>query len=276
MSDEEIREVTGTESGGRTRGTAAQAASRARRMGTRPTPEPNGRPRPSEGDAEAHPIETAKTPDTGNESADEAAAGAMRIASRTRVAGSRRPSPGPLGRADLRAESDRETAVRRADWRRWLPAGIAAALVVALAVVDVVLLQSWRNQPDKAERREQLVASVNTAVARILSYDYRHLAADQSAAAAHLTGTFKAQYVTSMNTTIKPGAPAAKAVVIGQVGESSITSVSGDGKQAVLLVLGQQTVTNTQQKTPRYDMVNLRVTAQLVHGKWLVSDLATL
>jgi hypothetical protein len=35
-------------------------------------------------------------------------------------------------------------------------------------------------------------------------------------------------------------------------------------------------VTNTAQKTPRYDMVNLRVTAQLVHGKWLVSDLATL
>jgi Mce-associated membrane protein len=272
MSDEEIREVGDPESGGRTRSTAAQAASRARRMGTRPTPGPNGRPRSSEGEADPERIETAKTTDTG----DEAGADAVRTASRTRVAGSRRPSPGPLGRADLRAEADRETAVRRADWRRWLPAGIAAALVVALAVVDVVLLQSWRNQPDKAERREQLVASVNTAVARVLSYDYRHLAADQSAAAAQLTGTFKAQYVTSMNTTIKPGAPAAKAVVIGQVGESSITSVSGDGKQAVLLVLGQQTVANTQQKTPRYDMVNLRVTAQLVHGKWLVSDLATL
>lgn len=294
MSDDEIREVNGTESGGaRARSVAAQAASRARRMGTRPSPGPSGRARPElpegeTGDAvEATETvaetfdEPTKAPKSGKAAepaaaSDEAAAGAVRTASRTRVAGARRPLPGALSRAELRAEAGREAAIRRAGWRRWIPAGLAAALVVALAVVDVVLLQSWRNQPDKAERREQLVASVNTAVAKILSYDYRHLDADESAATAHLTGTFKQQYVASMNTTIKPGAPAAKAVVIGQVGESALTSVSGDGKQAVLLVFGQQTVTNTAQKTPRYDMVNLRVTAQLVHGKWLVSDLATL
>jgi hypothetical protein len=79
-----------------------------------------------------------------------------------------------------------------------------------------------------------------------------------------------------MDTTIKKNAPPAKAVVVGEVGTSAITSVSGDGTQAVLLVLGQQTVTNAAQKTPRYDMVNLRVTAQLVHGTWLIADLATL
>lgn len=157
-----------------------------------------------------------------------------------------------------------------------MPAIVAAVLVIALAVTDVVLYQQWRSRPGTAEQRERLVASVNQAVAKILSYDYRHLDADESATASRLTGTFKSQYVTSMNTTIKKNAPPAKAVVVGEVGTSAITSVSGDGTQAVLLVLGQQTVTNTAQKTPRYDMVNLRVTAQLVHGTWLVADLATL
>jgi Mce-associated membrane protein len=149
-------------------------------------------------------------------------------------------------------------------------------LVVGLAVADAALFQDWRNRPGTAEQRERLVASVNQAVAKILSYDYRHLDADQSAAASHLTGKFRGQYITSMNTTIKKNAPPARAVVVGEVGTSAITSVSGDGRQAVLLVLGQQTVTNAAQQTPRYDMVNLRVTAQLVHGTWLIADLATL
>lgn len=79
-----------------------------------------------------------------------------------------------------------------------------------------------------------------------------------------------------MNTTIKTNAPPARAIVVGEVGTSALTSLSGDDTQAVLLVLGQQTVTNTAQKTPRYDTVNLRVTAQLAHGTWLIGDLATL
>jgi hypothetical protein len=182
----------------------------------------------------------------------------------------------PRTRADARLDADREREVRRSQLLRWMPAIVAGALVVALAVLDVLLLQNWRDQPGKAERREQLVATVNGAVADVLSYDYRHLDTNEAAAAAQLTGKFKDQYVASMNTTIKPKAPADKAVVVGEVGSTAVTSVSGDGKQAVMLVLGQQTVTNATQTTPRYDPVSLRVTVTLVHGKWLVSDLATL
>jgi Mce-associated membrane protein len=161
-------------------------------------------------------------------------------------------------------------------WLRWLPAGVAAALVVALAIVDVVMLQNWRNQPNRAERREQLVASVNAGVTKLLSYDYRHLDQDEAAVSGRLTGKFRDDYVQSMDSTIKKKAPSEKAVVVGEVSSTAITSVSGDGKQAVLLVLGQQTITNTKQTTPRNELVQLRVTAQLVHGKWLVSDLASL
>lgn len=187
-----------------------------------------------------------------------------------------RPSPVPHSRTEAHADDVREQAILRARGRRWISAIVAAAVVVGLAVADVTLFQEWRNRPGTAQQRERLVASVNQSVAKILSYDYRHLDADETAAASHLTGKFKNQYVVSMDTTIKKNAPPAKAVVVGEVGTSAITSVSGDGTQAVLLVLGQQTVTNAAQKTPRYDMVNLRVTAQLVHGTWLVADLATL
>jgi len=246
------------------RATAA-AASRARRIGgaARPGPEAvveTAAPRPKPGPTQERADTTEAEP----------------APAKPRVAGSaaRRPSPGT--RIDALAEADLERAIRKSRRRRWIPAAVAVALVVALAIVDGLLWQDWRNQPGKAERRERLVASVNTGVAKVLSYDYRHLDADEAAASAYLTGKFKDQYIASMNTTIKPGAPDAHAVVIGEVGTSGVTSVSGDGKQAVLLVLGQQTVTNTTQKQPRYDMVSLRVTAQLAHGKWLVSDLATL
>jgi hypothetical protein len=216
-----------------------------------------------------------RTPDTPPRS------GAAQAASRARRIGG---IPGELsarrGAVTTRhadnSSNVREQAIRRARGRRWIAAIVAAVLLVGLAVADMTLLQEWRNRPGTAQQRERLVASVNQSVAKILSYDYRHLDADENAAASHLTGTFRNQYVASMNTTIKKNAPPAKAVVVGEVGTSAITSVSGDGTQAVLLVLGQQTVTNAAQKTPRYDMVNLRVTAQFVHGTWLVADLATL
>jgi Mce-associated membrane protein len=150
---------------------------------------------------------------------------------------------------------------------------IAGALVVALVVVDGMLYPSWRNQPGKAERREQLLASVNSSVAKVLSYDYRHIDQDATAAAANLTGKFKDDYTKSMATTVKHDAPGVKAIVTGEVGSSGISSVSADGNQAVVLVLGQQTVSNTALSTPRLDSVSLRVTMTRVGGKWLIAKL---
>jgi Mce-associated membrane protein len=234
---------------------AVQAASRARRIGGNVHAEA-----PADGAAPPAP-DTAPAPDT--------------VPVSTPKPGPR-PSPVPHSGTEARAGDVREHAIRSVRARPWIAAIAAFVLVVGLAVADVALLQDRRNRPGTAEQRQRVVAEVNQAVVTILSYDYRHLDADESAAASHLTGTFKDQYLASMNTTIKKNAPPAKAVVVGEVGTSAITSVSGDGTQAVLLVLGQQTVTNASQKSPRYDMVNLRVTAQLVHGTWLVADLATL
>jgi Mce-associated membrane protein len=246
---------------------AVQAASRARRIGGNVHSEA-----PADGAAPA-PDGAAPAPDTAPALDTAPAADAVPVS--TPKPGPR-PSPVPHSGTEVRAGDVREHAIRGVRARPWIAAIAAFVLVVGLAVADGALLQDRRNRPGTAEQRQRVVAEVNQAVATILSYDYRHLDADESAAASHLTGTFKDQYIASMNTTIKKNAPPAKAVVVGEVGTSAITSVSGDGTQAVLLVLGQQTVTNGSQKTPRYDMVNLQVTAQLVHGTWLVADLATL
>lgn len=270
---------------------AAQAASRARRMGSgRPAPAGRRpRPGPSEPEPVAEAADTAVTARTEAPANDDPEPGpaASRATTRTRVAG-RRPSPGPRDEDD----ADTGTAATRTRtrgrplqapparsgpvWRRWLPAGLVAALVVALAIVDVLLFWDWRHQPGKAERREQLIASVNAGVTKLLSYDYRHLDQDEATASARLTGKFRDDYIQSMDSTIKKKAPSEKAVVVGEVSSTAITSASGDGKQTVLLVLGQQTITNIKQTTPRNELVQLRVTAQLVHGKWLVSNLASL
>jgi Mce-associated membrane protein len=189
-------------------------------------------------------------------------------AGRSRVSVKRRPSPAPRTRWISRQRSRAHSGLLR-----WLPAVVAAALVVALVVVDLSIYPSWHSQPSKAERRERLLASVNSAVAKVLSYDYRHIDQDATAAAANLTGKFRDDYTKSMATTVKRDAPGVKAVVTGEVGSSGIASVSADGNQAVVLVLGQQTVSNTSLSTPRLDSVSLRVTLARVGGKWLIAKL---
>ena len=254
----------------------AQAASRARRIGggSRPMPGPRTTPgtkpgrQPATGSRRGSVLTRRGSSGLGLSTPREADEGdtARQRSTRTRESARRRPSPIPRTRAAMREQSPPA-------FLAWLPAVIAAALVVALVVVDVLLYASWRGQPSKAERREQLLASVNSSVAKVLSYDYRHLDQDANAAAAGLTGTFKDDYTKSMATTVKKDAPGVKAIVTGEVGSSGIASVSGDGKQAVVLILGQQTVSNTSLKSPRLDSVSLRVTATLVNGKWLIAKL---
>jgi Mce-associated membrane protein len=152
---------------------------------------------------------------------------------------------------------------------------VAGMLVIALAVADVLLWRPWHHEQTVAEQRERLIASVNPAVAKVVSYDYRHIDQDTAAAAAVLSEPFSDEYQRSVKTTIRARALKLKSVVEGEVGSSGITSVTDDGKQATVLVLGQQTITNTLHPAPNpeIDPLSLRVTVSLVHGKWLISKL---
>jgi Mce-associated membrane protein len=215
------------------------------------------------------------------------AARARRIGGASHPATGRRPSPGPSA-APVAPEADAPaphrpspvpwpSTVRR---RRTTPLQrlailVAGLLVIALAVADVLLWQPWHHDQTVAEQRERLIASVNPAVAKVVSYDYRHIDQDTAAAAANLAEPFRDEYQRSIKTTIRAQALKLKSVVQGEVGSSGITSVTDDGKQATVLVLGQQTITNTLHPAtnPERDPISVRVTLTLVHGRWLISKM---
>ncbi len=152
---------------------------------------------------------------------------------------------------------------------------VAGLQVIALAAADVLLWHPWRHEQTAAEQRERLIASVNPAVAKVVSYDYRHIDQDTATAAAYLAEPFRDEYQRSIKTTIRAQALKLKSVVQGEVGSSGITSVTDDGKQATVLVLGQQTITNTVHPAtnPERDPISVRVTLTLVHGRWLISKM---
>lgn len=200
------------------------------------------------------------------------------------TAGPPRPDPAPeareLGSAEIPSHhvaAGKRPAQARGERPRpapgWIVVAVAAVFVLALALADAALWRGWHGPASRAELRERLLASVGSGIVKVLSYDYRHLDQDAAAAEAHLTGAYQDDYSAAMTKTIKPVAPRVRAVVQGEVGSSAVASVTGDGRQATVLILAQQTVTNTAQKTPRYDMVSLRVTAQLVNGMWLIAKL---
>lgn len=230
-------------------GAAVRAASRARRIGRGTVPQPVTVRRPR--------------PDAGSDQREHSGAENTHTRSARRKPRTERK---PRAERKLRAE-------RRVAGPGWTLVAVAAVLMVALALADVALWPGRHHGPARAELRERLLASVDAGIVAVLSYDYRHLDEDAGAAEAHLTGAYRDDYSAAMIKTIKPTAPRVKAVVQGAIGSSAVASVTRDGSQATVLIFGQQTVTNAAQRTPRYDMVSLRVTAQLVRGTWLIAKL---
>ncbi len=218
------------------------------------------------------------------------AARARRIGGASHPATGRRPSPGPSAAPAAPAAAEATapalhrpspvpspSVVRRPRTTplRRLAILVAGLLVIALAAADILFWHPWHHDQTAAEQRERLIASVNPAVAKVVSYDYRHIDQDTAAAAAYLAEPFRDEYQRSIKTTIRAQALKLKSVVQGEVGSSGISSVTDDGKQATVLVLGQQTITNTLHPAtnPERDPISVRVTLTFVHGRWLISKM---
>ncbi len=107
------------------------------------------------------------------------------------------------------------------------------------------------------------------------SYDYRKIDADAKAAEAGMIEPFKSTYDKSIQTIIKPLAAQVKAIVTCTVQTAAISSVSGDGKQAVVLIYAQLSTQNsTTNGQPRLDIATIQVTMNKQSGNWLISKLA--
>ena len=79
----------------------------------------------------------------------------------------------------------------------------------------------------------------------MLSFDYRSLDLSEKAGQDCSTGQLNKDYATLMDQTVKKIAPQTKTVQVFQTIKAGVTSVSPDGKQWVVLVYGQESVTNT-------------------------------
>ncbi|HEV7193229.1 MAG TPA: hypothetical protein VGN35_08470 [Jatrophihabitantaceae bacterium] len=170
--------------------------------------------------------------------------------------------------------------------RRLATAGLALIIVASVAVAAVLGIGLWlshgvwwaKSSTDarRNTERQQVLAAAKTCTARILSYDYRTLAASEKAGQACATGQLKADYTKLMDTTVKQIAPQSNVVQVFQVEKAGVSSVSPDGKQWVIVVYGQQQVSSkTITSGPRLDISNAVVTLNKVGGQWLVSNMTT-
>ena len=149
-------------------------------------------------------------------------------------------------------------------------------LVVALAVATAVLVLGWLRAQARADAMARVPALARTDAARILSYDYRHIQADADAATRVITGGYRDQYRQSMDQLIIPQAQQVHAVVQAEVLNAGVSSVSDDGRQVVVLVYANQTVTNTRITGSRVDQVRVRLTMVRVGDGWKVSRVDSL
>jgi len=144
-------------------------------------------------------------------------------------------------------------------------------VAVVLAALTLGWLGSYRDAQARAEAWQRALPSAKDKVARLFSYDYRHIQDDRNNVAGLLTGQFRTDYLASMDKLVIPQAPAKKFVLVSTTQSAGVSSVTGDGRQAVVIVFLNQSITNTDVRS-RTDLLRLRVTMTDVDGTWLISE----
>lgn len=186
------------------------------------------------------------------------------------------PAPGP-GDGASSAEVRPEPA--RAGLLRHLPelpqggrlaalaggAAVAAGLVAALVVAEVSLAHA--NAVDHA--RTDAMAAAESFAVDISSYDYRHLDQDFTRVTDHATGRLKSDFSTASRS-LAPLLVRVKGTATGTVVAAGVADATTD--RATVVVLLDQTVSNTTAPAPRLDRSRLVMT--LTHGSsgWLVDS----
>jgi Mce-associated membrane protein len=285
VGTDETDELTGNEAARRP-SPSAQAASRARRIGGRPTPGPRPAPSPARtaapgtkrAKAAAEPsTDTTPSARRGGLRAARAAATERTVeAERSATSLRKRPIVKPTKVIARDPKADAATRRRRAERTRWVPAGVLGLAAVVLAVLCVAYGKGvWYSTKSANEVRGEVLSAAKTCTGKVSSYDYRKLAQAKKEGQACATGKFKTDYTTAMDTIIAKEAPKTKTTQSVQVAKAGIEQVSSDGNQWTLLIYGQHTVTNTTTgtQTPRLDKLSVRVTMDKVGDKWLISKL---
>jgi Mce-associated membrane protein len=152
---------------------------------------------------------------------------------------------------------------------------VLTAVAVVLTVVALVVAvagQVWLHGRAADDRRERSAReAAETAVAAVLSYDYRSLEANLAATRTLLTGDARQQY-DDVSKPLLATAPGIHAITKAQVKTTAVLQ-SGERSARVLLFVDQLS-SSTSLKTPRLDQSRIVVTVTRSGGRWLVSSLS--
>ena len=157
-----------------------------------------------------------------------------------------------------------------------IPSWLLAGLAIVAAGLVVATLWMWLADGndggggDSAARDAQVAAE--RAAVPVLSYDYEHLADDQKAAQALMTGSYRKEY-DKLFTVLEENAPQTRTKVSATVIASGIVRAS-DTRVQVLVFVDRPT-TNKLSADPVVYKDQVTLSMQLVDGEWLVDDLTT-
>lgn len=150
-----------------------------------------------------------------------------------------------------------------------LVAGVAAtALLVVTIVVGVLQLRAPVDDAGAAEA-EGVAAR---ALGPVLSYDYRSLDQDASAARSYMTQRYARDDYDRLFTVIQQNAPGLKAVVQAKVVSTGVTRTGRDRVQVLAFV--DQLTTNAKRTAPTVFRNQVTVTMVREDGSWLLDDLS--
>lgn len=158
----------------------------------------------------------------------------------------------------------KDTTANRA---RWVLPGVAAIYLVVFGLVTGLGWQLWQQHRVAAAGAAGQRAAVDYAQV-LTSIDSDKVDDDFSAVLNGATGDFKDTY-TKASVQLRQLLIDNKASAHSTVVESAVQTASTD--TVVVLVMVNQTITNTSRPDPRVDRSRMKMTLQKVDGRWLAS-----
>lgn len=162
-----------------------------------------------------------------------------------------------------------ESAVAPARKRR-IPSSVAAVAAAYVTVLGLVFGLGWQlAQQERVSAAETAGRQAAVDYAQVLtSIDSNKVDDDFSAVLNGATGEFKDTY-TKASVQLRQLLIDNKATAQGAVVESA--AQSGTTDEVVVLLMVNQTITNTTRPDPRVDRIRMKMTMQRVDGRWLAS-----
>jgi Mce-associated membrane protein len=129
---------------------------------------------------------------------------------------------------------------------------------------------AWEKLHREADGRAA-VSAAESAVPTLLSYNVARLDEDLAAGAALTTGPFAREYVSLVDSVLRPAGATKQVVTSASVSGAAVVSNDGDG--VVVLIFIDRQSTSVSHPVPQIDAAALRVTMQRVDGRWLIAGL---